>query len=92
MPDEWDSLAQTRRLIVKKNDLFEKEGPKAQNRITALTAELDVELMPTIIEEFSSLDPRRAGGLMNDLSDRILRLEGSEASAFASLREIISKA
>ena len=91
MPDDWDSLAQTRRLIVKKNDLFEKEGPNARDRISMLTEELDVELMPTIKEEFGSLDRERADALMGDLSERILRLERSEAAAITSLRETVGK-
>ena len=89
MPDEWDSLAQARRLIVRKNDLFEKEGPNARDRIRKITEELGVELMRTINEEFESLDRRKADSLMNDLSGKIVELERSEAEAFASLRETI---
>ena len=91
MPDDWGSLAQARRLIVKKNDLFEKEGPKARDKIAKMTEELDFELMRIIKEEFGSLSPTKADDLMNDLSGKILKLQSSEAAAFRSLREIVPK-
>ena len=89
MPDEWSSLGQSRRLMVKKNELFEREGPKAMDEIGRINQEIDAELMGTIREEFGSLSGRRAADLMEDLSRMILDLEKVEAEAFTSLREVI---
>jgi hypothetical protein len=89
MPDEWDALGQSRRLMVKKNELFEREGPEAADRISEINREIDKELMPTIEDEFGSLSPSKAGNLMGDLSRRIVDLERSEAAAFTSLRKAV---
>jgi Domain of unknown function (DUF4872)/Butirosin biosynthesis protein H, N-terminal len=89
MPDEWECIGQTRRLMVKKNELFEREGPKATDKIVRINQEIDVELMRTIREEFDSLGRQRAADFMEDLSGRILDLERSEAEAFNSLRKAI---
>jgi hypothetical protein len=89
MPEEWDSLAQARHLIVKKNDLFERQGPKARDKISEINMELDRELTGTIRAEFESMDRTRSDRLMVELSEKIIDLEKSEAVAFISLREII---
>jgi hypothetical protein len=91
LPEDWDSLAQTRRLIVRKNDLFEREGPRARDEIVRITQEMDVELMGTIREEFASLGKAKADRLMGDLSERIRELERSETAAFGTLREAVGQ-
>jgi hypothetical protein len=89
MPDDWRSLAQMRRLMLRKNDLFEREGPKAYDRIRGINDELEGELIRAVKDEFNSLSPSKAGNLMEDLSGRIKDLEGSERAAFSSLREVM---
>ncbi|HEY3421014.1 MAG TPA: BtrH N-terminal domain-containing protein [Methanomassiliicoccales archaeon] len=92
MPDEWGSLAQARRLMVKKNDLFEREGPHARDRICEINRELDGELKGTIKAEFDSLSPSRALSLAENLSGLIHNLEKAESDAFDTLRGVISRA
>ncbi|MGD0816994.1 MAG: BtrH N-terminal domain-containing protein [Methanomassiliicoccales archaeon] len=92
MPDEWNSLAQARRLIVKKNVLFEREGPSAKEKILEINREMDSYLMPVINAEFDSMSPAKAENLMVDLSGRILDLERAEESAFRSLKGIVGEA
>ena len=75
--------------MVKKNEPFEREGPKARDMISRIDQEIDVELMRTIREEFDSLGGQRAADLMEDLSGRILDLARSGAKAFNSSREAI---
>lgn len=89
MPDDWDCMAQARSLMVQKNELFEREGPKARDRLLAIGQELDGPVMSNIRTEFGSLNPKKAEELMGELSRRIVDLERSEAAAFGSLREII---
>lgn len=88
MPEEWDSLAQARHLIVKKNDLFERQGPKARDKIFEINMELDGKLMETIKSEFESMYRKRSDRLIAELSERIKDLKHPEA-AFSSLRDII---
>ncbi len=75
--------------MVKKNELFERQGPKARDEIGKIGQEIAVELMRTIGEEFESLSGQKAADLTEDLSKRILDLERSEAEAFISLRDAI---
>jgi hypothetical protein len=89
MPNDWDCMGQARRLIVKKNELFEREGPKAKDRISAIGQELDGTVMRNIRADFESLESTKANALMGDLSRMIIDLESSEAAAFGSLQEII---
>jgi hypothetical protein len=89
MPDDWGTLAQARHLIVKKNDLFEREGPQARDEILGINRELDEILMRDIKKEFETLDRAKADYLMGDLSQRILELEGNERAAFVSLKEVV---
>ena len=56
--------------MVKKNEPFEREGPKARDVISKIDQEIDVELMRTIGEEFDSLGGQRAADLMEDLSGK----------------------
>jgi hypothetical protein len=89
MPDEWDCLAQARRLIVQKNALFEREGPNARDRMMAIGQELDGPVMSNIGTEFGSLEPKKADAMMADLSRRIIDLERSEAAAFGALKQAV---
>jgi hypothetical protein len=89
MPDDWDCMAQARRLIVQKNELFEREGPKARDKIMAIGQELDGAVMENIRTDFQSLEPKKVDALMGELNGRIIDLERSEAAAFGSLKEIV---
>ena len=89
LPDDWTTLAQTRHLMLKKNDLFEREGPKAGEKIRAINEELE-GMMRDVRTEFGSLSRTKAGELMDRLNGMILDLARTEETAFISLKRAMS--